>query len=124
MDFVTNVDNLKPNGHYSQAVIHNGLVYVSGQFSVNPETGEKLFGTMEEEARRVLQNIDKILQKAGSSKEKVLKVTIYINDLSKWGQVNKIYGEFFGDHYPARSIVTVPELHFGFKLEMEAIAAL
>ncbi|MHB1393666.1 MAG: RidA family protein [Clostridia bacterium] len=123
MEFVTTKNALKPAGHYSQAIINNGVMYISGQLSVNPDTGEKKFGTIEEETSRVLENIELILKEAGSSKNNVLKTTIYIPDISLWDKVNKVYSEFFGDHKPARSVVPTKELHFGFKIEIDAIAA-
>ncbi|MBN2093003.1 RidA family protein [candidate division KSB1 bacterium] len=112
-----------PAGHYSQAIIHNGLVFVSGQVPINPETGEKKVGTIEEQTRQVLKNLAAILAASGSSLDQVLKVTVYISDITLWGQVNQIYAEFFGTHKPARAIVPTRELHYGFQIEVEAIAA-
>ena len=113
-----------PAGHYSQAVVHGGLVFISGQLPVDPLTGEKITGSIEEQTRQVLKNISAILDASGSSIDQVLKVTVYISDISLWGKVNEIYTEVFGDHRPARAVVPTPELHFGFKIEVEAIAAL
>ena len=113
-----------PAGHYSQAVVHGGLVFISGQLPVDPLTGEKITGSIEEQTRQVLKNLSAILDASGSSIDQVLKVTVYISDISLWGKVNEIYTEVFGDHRPARAVVPTPELHFGFKIEVEAIAAL
>lgn len=112
-----------PGGHYSQGIVHNDVLYVSGQLPVDPETGEKKHGAIEQEAGQVLHNLEAVLNAAGSSKDKVLKVTIYISDVSLWGEVNKLYAEFFGDHKPARTVVPSGELHHGFKIELDAIAA-
>lgn len=112
-----------PGGHYSQAIVHNGLVYVSGQLAVDPETGEKQTGSIEEQTRLVLQNLSAILEASGSSLNQVLKVTVYISDISLWGKVNEVYAEIFGDHRPARAIVPTRDLHFGFKIEVDAVAA-
>lgn len=112
-----------PGGHYSQAMVHNGLVYVSGQLSIDPETGEKQTGTIEEQTRLVLNNLSAILVASGSSLNRVLKVTVYISDISLWGKVNEVYAEIFGDHRPARAIVPTRDLHFGFKIEVDAVAA-
>ena len=112
-----------PGGHYSQAIVHNGLVYVSGQLPIDPKTGEKHTGAIEEQTRLVLQNLSIILDASGSSLKLVLKVTVYISDISLWGKVNEIYAEIFGDHRPARAIVPTMDLHFGFKIEVDAIAA-
>jgi len=112
-----------PGGHYSQATIHNGVVYIAGQLPIDPATGEKKLGPIEEQAEQVLSNIREILIAAGSSLDQVLKATVYIADISLWGQVNEIYARVFGDHRPARAIVPVKDLHYGFQIEIEVIAA-
>ena len=111
-------------GHYSQAVVHNGLVYVSGQLPINPETGERLLGPIEEQTEQVLRNVEAILRAAGSGLERVLKMTVYVSDISLWAQVNAVYERVLGAHRPARAVVPVGELHYGFQIEIEAIAAL
>ncbi|MEM5776253.1 MAG: Rid family detoxifying hydrolase, partial [Anaerolineaceae bacterium] len=95
----------QPAGHYSQAVVHQGIVYVSGQLPVNPATGEKNFGTIQAQTRQVLDNLEAILTGAGSDREHVLRTTVYVSDISLWGSVNQAYAEFFGDHRPARTVV-------------------
>ena len=112
-----------PGGHYSQAIVHNGLVYVSGQLPVDPKTGEKQTGSMEDQTRLVLKNLSAILEASGSNLGSVLKVTVYIADISLWGNVNEVYAEVFGNHRPARAIVPTRDLHFGFKIEVDAVAA-
>ena len=116
------VRNLKSNGHYALATIHNGTVYVSGQFSVNPETGEKKFGTIEDETLQVLKNVELILKEAGSQKNQIVRMTLYISDIKLWDRVDSVYKEFFGDHKPARTVVPANKLHFDFKIEVDAIA--
>ncbi len=116
-------DAPQPGGHYSQALIHNGLVYVSGLLPVKPG-GEKVKGSIEEQISQVLANLEAILKAAGLSRNHVLKTTIYISDVELWGRVNKIYSEFFDTHKPARAIVPVKPLHFGFSVELEATAAI
>ncbi|VFQ44147.1 RidA family protein [Desulfoluna butyratoxydans] len=124
MDTITTDNALKPAGHYSQAIVHNDMIYTSGQLAFDAETGEKRKATIEEETLQVLTNLELVLKEAGSSKDKVLKTTIYISDIALWDQVNRVYAEFFGDHKPARSVVpTHGELHFGFHVELEAVAA-
>ena len=113
-----------PAGHYSQAVVHGGLVYVAGQLPIVPGTGEKLTGPIEEQTEQVLMNVAATLEASGSSMDKVLKVTIYIPDMELWGRLNEVYSRFFGDHKPARAVVPTRELHGGFKIEIEAVAAL
>jgi len=125
MNTVTTDNALKPAGHYSQAIVHNGMIYTSGQLAFDHETGEKRKKNIEEETRQVLTNLELVLTEAGSSKEKVIKTTLYISDIALWDRVNRVYAEFFGDHKPARSVVpTHGELHFGFHVELEAIAAI
>ncbi len=113
-----------PGGHYSQAIVHHGLVYVSGQLPVDPQTGEKRLGSIEEQTELVLSNLAEILAAAGSSISQIIKTTVYIADIELWGRVNKVYAEFMGDHQPARAVVPTKDLHYGFQIEIDAIAAL
>ncbi|MGC5323905.1 RidA family protein [Brevibacillus sp. SYSU BS000544] len=122
MIYVSTDNALNPSGHYSQAVIHDGLIYISNQLPIDPETGEKRIGTVEEETERILMNIEMILHKAGSNKDHVIRTTVYITDLADWDKVNLVYSRFFGAHKPARSVVVVKELHFGFQVGIEATA--
>jgi 2-iminobutanoate/2-iminopropanoate deaminase len=124
MECIDKVDNLTSNGHYSLAVVHNDLVFVSGILAINPDTNVKQFGTIEEETLLVLKNLELILEKTGSNKDHVLKTTIYIPDISLWDNLNKIYSQFFGDHKPARAVVPTKNLHYDFKIEIEAVAAI
>lgn len=112
----------KPAGHYSQAIVHNNLVYVSGQLPVDPETGEKKIGSIEEQTEQVLKNLAGILKAAGCGTDQVIKTTVYISDMELWGRVNAVYSRFFGEHRPARAVVPTRNLHFGFQVEIEAIA--
>ena len=112
-----------PAGHYSQAIVHNGLVYVSGQLPIKAQTGEKVSGSVEDQTVQALENLSAILKAAGSDIALTLKVTVYISDIDLWDRVNKVYARFFGDHKPARSIVPTRDLHFGFNIEIDAIAA-
>lgn len=112
-----------PAGHYSQAIVYNGLVYVAGQLPIDPTTGEKLQGSIEAQTERTLRNVEAILQAANSDLSRVLKMTVYIADISQWGAVNAVYARIMGDHKPARAIVPVKELHYGFLIEIDAIAA-
>ena len=114
----------KPSGHYSQAVVHNNIVYVSGQLPIDPKTGEKCLGSIEEQTKQVLENVSEILKAAGSDMNQVLKITLYVSDIELWGRVNTVYSEFFDKHRPARAVVPTRDLHYGFKIEIEAIAAI
>ena len=112
----------KSKAHYSAAVVHEDIVYVSGQLPMNPETGLPVEGAIEEQTRVALQNLLDVLLLAGSSKEKVLRTTAYIPDVSMWGKVNEVYAEFFGNHKPARTVVPSTALHFGCLIEIDAVA--
>jgi 2-iminobutanoate/2-iminopropanoate deaminase len=114
----------KPAGHYSQAVIHGDLVFVSGQLPIDPQTGQKKVGSIEEQAEQALKNVMEILKAANSGLDRVIKTTIYISDIGLWDRVNRVYAGFFGEHCPARAVVPTGELHFGFQIEIEAIAAI
>lgn len=110
-------------GHYSQAVVHNGLVFVSGQLSIDPETGEKKLGSIEEQTEQALKNVAEILKAANSDLSRVLKMTVYIADIELWGAVNEVYARVMGEHRPARAVIPTGKLHYGFLIEIEAIAA-
>ena len=112
-----------PAGHYSQAVVYNGLIFVAGQLAIDPETGARLTGSIEEQTEQCLKNIGQILKAAGSDLTRVLKMTLYISDIELWSAVNEVYARVMGDHRPARAVVPVKELHYGFKIEIEAVAA-
>jgi 2-iminobutanoate/2-iminopropanoate deaminase len=113
-----------PVGPYSQAVVYQGLVYVSGQLAIEPNTGAKRIGSIEEQTEQVLRNMEQILKAAGSGLDDVVKTTVYIADLSLGGRVNEVYSRIFGEHRPARSLVPVKELPQGFLIEIDAIAAI
>ena len=109
-------------GPYSQAIEHKELIYISGQLPLNPETGEFAEGGVDELTRQSMKNIEAILLKAGSSLDKILKTTIYVQDLNDFAVINEAYGSFFGDPAPARACVEVARLPKGARLEIEAIA--
>ncbi|MEJ7618988.1 MAG: Rid family detoxifying hydrolase [Pyrinomonadaceae bacterium] len=112
-----------PAGHYSQATVHNNTVYVAGQLAIDPQTGEKKLGSMAEQTEQVLKNVAAILQAAGSDLSRVLKMTVYISDISLWAEVNAVYARMLGEHRPARAVIPTKELHHGFLIEMDAVAA-
>ena len=112
-----------PKGHYSPGIRHRGLIYVSGQLPMDLETREPFAGDIETQTELALRNVEAILNEAGSNLEHVLQMTIYISDIELWGKVNEVYARIMGDHRPARAIVPVKDLHFGTKIEIQAIAA-
>lgn len=111
-------------GHYSQAIVHGGMVYVAGQLPIVPgDSGRRLEG-FEAQARQVIGNVIAILEAAGSGAGEVLRTTVYIADVAHWPAFDAIYAERFGAHRPARTVVPVGALHYGYLVEMDAIAAL
>lgn len=122
MKFITTDKAPIPAGHYSQAVIHNGIVYISGQLPIIRGSGKKEVLSIEEQTRQTLTNLAAVLKASGSDISQVLRTTVYIADISLWDQINTVYADFFGPHKPARSIVPTRELHFGFQIEIDAIA--
>jgi 2-iminobutanoate/2-iminopropanoate deaminase len=113
-----------PAGHYSQAIVHQGVVYVAGQLPINPASKSREVGTIEEQTRQVLANIGGILEAAGSGLDRVLQMTVYVSDLELWGRFNAVYTEVMGNHRPARAVVPVGALHYGYQVEVQAVAAL
>jgi 2-iminobutanoate/2-iminopropanoate deaminase len=111
-------------GHYAQAIQHEGLVYVSGQLPIDAvDDGRRIEG-FDAQARQVIANVLAILEAAGSSRDRLLKVTVYVVGIEHWPRFNAIYAEMIGNHRPARTVVPVAELHHGYLVEMDAIAAL
>jgi len=122
MEFVKTDKAPKAVGPYSQAVVSGNFVFVSGQIPLDPETGKMVEGDIEEKTRRVLENVSAVLESVGLSLKNVVKVTVFITDLSNFEKVNKVYSKFFGDHKPARSFVEVSALPKGAEIEIEVIA--
>ena len=110
-------------GHYSQAIVHNGIVYVAGQLPTDPSDRNRPVGSIEEQTERTLRNVEAILVAAGSRLDRVLQMTIYISDIELWSGVNTAYARVMGSHKPARAIVPVKDLHYGYQIEIQAIAA-
>lgn len=111
----------EPKGPYSQAIIHNGLLYVSGQGPVEPTTGSIVRGTIEEEARATLNNLRIIIEEAGYKLEGVLKVTCYLANMDDFDRFNRVYGEYFPEAPPARTTVQAGRLPMDIKVEIDAI---
>lgn len=114
----------QPAGHYSQAVVHGGIVYVSGQLGFDPGSSDPVIGSVDQQVRNCLGNLSAILDEAGSDLDHVIRTTVYISDVVLWPEVNAIYGSVFGDHKPARTIVPCNTLHHGFQIEIDAMATL
>lgn len=108
-------------GPYSQAIEAGDFIFCSGQIGIDPETGN-LIGSLEVQARQVLNNLEEVLIAADSSLENVVKTTIYLKNISDFPVVNNIYGDFFKVHKPARATIEVSNLPKGALIEIDAVA--
>ena len=122
MRSITTPDAPKPFGHYSQAVVHAGMVYVAGMLPIDPVTGKLVEGDIAVQTERTMKNVEAVLEAAGSDLDRLVSVTIFVTDVSLWPQVNEVYARDFGDHRPARAVVPVLPLRHGAFLEIQAIA--
>jgi 2-iminobutanoate/2-iminopropanoate deaminase len=114
----------EPVGPYSQAVVHRGLVYASGQIPLDPATGAMVEGEIEAQAEQVFANLRCVLEAAGSSLDRVLRATVYLTDLSLFPRVNAVYAKHMtGDPAPARATVQAAALPLSAQIEIDAIAA-
>jgi 2-iminobutanoate/2-iminopropanoate deaminase len=114
----------KAIGPYSQGIIANGFVFASGQIPLDPKTGGLNTGSVEEQAHLVLNNLKAVIEASGSSMDKVVKCTVFLQSMDDYGAVNAIYGEYFNAPYPARAAIQVARLPKDVKVEIEAIATL
>ena len=115
-------DLAAPGGHYSHAVRAGGFVFVAGQLPGAPEGRTLTEEPFEAQARQVLANVAAALRGAGSGIDKLVQVRVYITDIGRWPEFNSIYAQWAGSARPARAVVPVPLLHYGFLLEVEATA--
>ncbi len=109
-------------GPYSQGIKAGNMVFTSGQLHINPETGELVEGDIKAITRQCLDNVVEVLKAGGATIEDVVKVSVFVNDIEKFGQINEVYAEYFSDHKPARSLVQVAKLPLNGQVEIEAIA--
>lgn len=109
-------------GHYVPGMISNGMLYISGQLSLDPDTRKVADGGIREHMKQALKNMDAVLREAGLTRKNVVYCRVYIAGMEGWDDVNDEYSRFFGEHKPARIIVAASELHFGCLVEIEAIA--
>lgn len=112
-----------PGGHYRHAVRHGNLVFISGQLGARPDGTHTADLPFEDQARQSLANLRAALRSADADFGDLLKVTAYLVDVAHWPRFNAVYAEVMGDARPARSVVPVPELHYGYLIEIDAIAA-
>ena len=112
----------QPVGPYSQAIKANGFLFLAGQIPLVPETGELHRGTFHEQCHLVLENVKAVLEAGGSSLDRVVKVTIFLKDMEKFGELNTIYSEYFDTGKPARSCIQAGRLPKDVEVEIEAVA--
>ncbi len=112
----------KNPGHYSAGVVSGGMLYISGQLSIDPDTRQVCQGDIRDHTRLALNNVDRVLKAAGVSRDRVVMCRVYTPSAENWSAINEVYAAFFGEHKPARIIVSTTDLHFGCLVEVEAIA--
>ena len=110
-------------GPYSQAIVHNGMVYCSGQISLTAEGAGPIGSTAAQQAVQVFKNVKAVLGAAGTDMSRVVKTTIFLVDMNDFASVNEVYAAAFGEHRPARSTVAVSGLPKGVRVEIEVMAA-
>jgi 2-iminobutanoate/2-iminopropanoate deaminase len=111
-----------PIGPYSQAVVANGFLFLSGQIAINPSTGELNVNSIKDETDQVMRNIRAVLLEAGYTFGDIVKTTIFLSDMSLFTEVNEIYGSFFENNFPARETIAVKELPRGVNVEISTTA--
>ena len=116
-------DLARPGGHYSHARRFGELVFTSGQLPVRPDGTHTADRPFEEQARQAIANMLAALRAAGAKPQDILKVTVYIAGVELWPRFNAVYAELMGEARPARTVVPVPELHYGYLVEIDAVAA-
>ncbi len=113
-----------PAGHYAQGMVHEGIVYVSGQLPIDPATGAVIEGDIAAQAERTLRNVAAVLEAAGSGLDRVLMLSVFVISREDWPAVNVVCERLFGAHRPARAVVGGADLKTGCRIEMVATAML
>ncbi|MEX3857698.1 RidA family protein [Paraburkholderia sp. BR10923] len=111
----------KPGGHYSHVAVANGFVFVSGQLPINAQGDKLADASFDAQAEQVLANVKAALESVGSSVAQLVQVRVYVVDVEHWASFNQIYARWAGEAKSARAVVPVPQLHYGFKIEVEAV---
>jgi 2-iminobutanoate/2-iminopropanoate deaminase len=123
MNQIINTSNAPaPIGPYSQAVIANGFLFLSGQVAINPESGEVIQSSISEETHQVMRNIKALLLEASYEFRDVVKTTIFLSDMSLFAEVNEVYGSYFESVFPARETIAVKGLPKGVNVEISMTA--
>jgi len=113
-----------PIGPYNQAIVSNGMLYISGQIAINPETNELISGDAATETHQSMRNLAAILEEVGINFNHVVKTTIFLSGMDLFAQVNEVYGSYFSGDYPARETVAVKGLPKGVNVEISMIAVM
>lgn len=114
----------KAIGPYSQAVVANGFVFLSGQIALDPSTGQMIEGDIVAQTERVLENMKGVLEAAGASLAQVVKTSVFMKDMGEFAKMNEVYARYFSETAPARSTVEAARLPRDVRVEIECIAAL
>lgn len=122
MKFVKTSKAPNPIGPYSQGIVANGLVFVAGIVGLDPSTGTVVKGGVGEQTARVMESIKGIVEEAGSSLQKVTKVTVYLKNSSDFKEMNEVYSSYFADHKPVRTTIVCNFMREEFLVELDAIA--
>ena len=122
MKYVETSKGVKPIGPYSQAIVSNGLVYLSGQIAIDPATNAMVSGGIREQTKQVLDNVRVVLEAAGSGLGKVLKTSVFISETSLFKEMNEVYAAAFGGHKPARTTVVCGFVKEGILVEIDVVA--
>ena len=109
-------------GPYSQAIVHNGMAYLSGQIPLDPATGQLVEAGIAAQTTRVLENLKAVLEACGSSLDQVVKTTVYIQDMREFAEMNEVYGTYFSQNPPARSTIQAARLPRDVRVEIDASA--
>lgn len=113
-----------PGGHYSHGVRHGNRLYISGQLPIEPDGSHRPEAPLARQAERALRNLLAVLEAGGARPETLLKVTVYLVGVENWPEFNRVYGELLSAARPARAVVPVPALHYGYLVEVDAVAAI
>lgn len=120
---LTNSDSISPPaGHYSHVSTAAGLAFISGMLPITSEGSPLTASPFEQQARQVLTNVEGALHRVGLTTDDLVQVRVYVTDIKKWPEFNRLYAEWIGSHRPARAVAGVSELHFGLDVEVEAVA--
>ncbi len=111
-----------PGRPYTPAVRIGDTLYVSGQVAINPETGEEVHGSVEEETEQVMRNIERLVTEAGFEMPDVVRATVFLVDIDDYAAMNGVYGRYLPENPPARACVAVKEIVLGFKVEISCVA--